>query len=103
MLAARVAAHHCDADRATICDTELMSKHSRSDGQLPLLELQQLLYLSSLLTLVPPHVRDEHGLIPNVARPTRVWAGKWKKKQVGEVVQRSEGGGAPRATEAPKE
>lgn len=74
MLATRLAAHHCDADLATICDTELMSKHSRSDGQLPLLEPQQLLCLSSLLTLVPPHVRDERGLIRNVARPTRVWA-----------------------------
>lgn len=57
MLTARLAVHHSDADLAAICDTELMSERSRSDGQLPLLELQHLLCLSDLPTLVPPTSR----------------------------------------------
>lgn len=108
-LGARLAAHHSNADRAAICDSELTSKRSGSDGQLPLLKPQHLLCLSSLLTLAPvppaphPHARDEQGLFRNVAGPTRVWVWscEWKKKQVGEVVQRSEGVGMPRATKPP--
>lgn len=68
MFTSTPAVHHSDADLVAIWDTEPMSERCRSDGQLPLLDLQHLLCPSSLLTLVlpPPHVRDERALTLNV-------------------------------------
>lgn len=72
---ARLAAHHSDADRVSICDTEPMSECSRSDEQLPLPE-QHLLGLSSPLTRVPRAARQrqagplDNGLTNTVDCPT---------------------------------
>lgn len=106
VLTARLAVHRSDADLVAICGTEPVSECGRSDSQLPLLKLQHLLCLSSLLTLVHPHVRDGRGrvgLLPDQQDFGICGSCEGKRNQAGEVVQRSEGGGTSRATKAPEE